>query len=166
MVITIKLPDKVAEIVRRRAEELGLSLDSYLIEVIAQSSDPEEASEAYVEASKALLNEAREELKKGDLRQAAEKLWGSLALAVKAYALKRDKRRLTSHKELWEYKEVVVLEVGEWVRDSWNAGNSMHTCFYEGWCTEEDVKDSLAKIEKFVNEVASRMRSHREDPYG
>lgn len=33
-----------------------------------------------------LLEEAREELGKGNVRQAAEKLWGAAALAVKAHA--------------------------------------------------------------------------------
>lgn len=157
MVLTISLPDKIAEKVRRKAEELGLSLDSYLIEVITRDDDPREVVEAYIEASRALLGEARDELSRGNVRQAAEKLWGSTALAVKAYAMWKEGKRVTSHGELWRYKDIIALELGEWVRDSWNAGNSMHTCFYEGWCTEEDVRSSIAKIEKLVNEITSRI---------
>ena len=158
MVVVVRLPDRVAERARRRAEELGLSLDSYLVEILTQDANPGEAAESYIEASRTLLEGAREELARGNVRQAAEKLWGSLALAIKAYAAWRHGRRLASHDELWKYKDVVAGDLGEWVRDAWNAGNSMHTCFYEGWCTEDDVKSSLAKIEKLVGEVATRIR--------
>lgn len=39
---------------------------------------------------------------------------------------------LASHGELWEYVERLVGELGEWGDGAWNAGNSMHKCFYEG----------------------------------
>ncbi|MGK0549459.1 MAG: PaREP1 family protein [Pyrobaculum sp.] len=154
----VKLPEGVVERVKKRAEEQGLGLESCLIDVITRDDDPEKASEAYVEASKSLLEEARGELEKGDVRQAAEKLWGAAALAIKAYAAWREGKRLASHGELWRYKDVVAAELGEWVRDAWNAGNAMHTCFYEGWCTKEDVEDSLKKIERLINEVASKIK--------
>jgi hypothetical protein len=66
------------------------------------------------------------------VRQAAERVWGVVALAVKAYAYWRDGRRLISHGELWEYMRRMAKEMGSWVRDAWNAGNTMNICFYEG----------------------------------
>jgi len=41
-------------------------------------------------------------------------VWGAAALAVKAYALWREGRRLAGHRELWEYKSIVADEVGGW----------------------------------------------------
>ena len=90
----------------------------------------------------------------------AEELWGATVLAIKAYAEWRDGKRLTGHGELWRYKDVVADELGEWVRDSWNTGNSMHTCFYEGWCTFKDVESTMAKIERLVKEVELKISSH------
>ena len=156
--ISIPIPRKIAERVRREAEKLGLSLEGYVVELLVQSLDPKDRALEYIEAAKELLLQARVELGKGDLRQAAEKMWGATALAIKAFAEWREGRRLSSHRELWEYKDVVANELGEWVRDSWNAGNSMHTCFYEGWCTKTDVEKNLAKIEKLVREIEARIR--------
>ena len=70
----------------------------------------------YVESAKELLEGVREGLERGDVRQAVEKAWGVAALAVEAYAEWREGRRLTSHKELWEYKGVMERDVGEWVK--------------------------------------------------
>jgi len=36
--------------------------------------------------------------------------------------------------------------------------NGMHTCFYEDWCAEEDIDDSIKHIKKLVEEVASKVK--------
>ena len=127
--------------------------------MLVRGLDPRDRALEYIEAAKELLVQAREELERGDVRQAAEKMWGATALAIKAFAEWREGKRLSGHRELWEYKDVVAGELGEWVRDSWNAGNSMHTCFYEGWCTRADVEKNLVKIEKLVREIEARVKS-------
>ena len=104
------------------------------------------------------MKDAREELGKGDARQAAEKLWGAGALAVKAYAYWRDGKRLSSHEELWEYKRVMEEELGGWVYEAWAVAQSMHVCFYEGWCIDRDVKTAAKHVERLVKEVASRIK--------
>ena len=80
---------------------------------------------------------------------------GAAALAVKAYASWRDGRRLTSHGELWEYTRRMMAELGEWVSDAWAQASSMHICFYEGWCSSEDVRKALERIRRLVEEAAS-----------
>ncbi|NPA84765.1 MAG: hypothetical protein GXO07_02015, partial [Crenarchaeota archaeon] len=54
---------------------------------------------SYLEQAKELLKRAEEELKKGSRKEAAEKVWGAAALAIKAHALAKGKR-LASHGEL------------------------------------------------------------------
>ena len=103
MSTTITLPRVIVERIRREAERLGLSLDEYLVELLSQSLDPRDRAREYAEAAKELLEQARRELEKGNVRQAAEKAWGATALAVKAYAYWKEQRRLSSHEELWEY---------------------------------------------------------------
>jgi len=136
---------------------LGMSSDEYLLELVTQGLDPKDRALEYVEAAKDLLTQAQEELRKDNIKQAAEKVWGATALAVKAYALWKEGRRLTSHSELWQYKDDMVEELGEWVHDAWNAGQSMHVCFYEGWCTRKSVEAALKQARKLVKEVSTRV---------
>jgi len=149
---------RLARRVREEAEKLGITPDEYLVELLSQGLDPKGKAVEYIEAARELLEEAREELGKGDVRQAAEKLWGAAALAVKAYAWWREGRRLTSHGELWRYIDRMAEEIGDWVRDAFYAGHAMHTCFYEAWCTEEGAKASLARVEKLVREIENRVK--------
>ena len=131
----VAMPHSVARRLRAEAEKAGLTLEEYLVELVARDLDPPERAREYAEAARDLLEQARGELGKGDVRQAAEKLWGAAALAVKAYASWRDGRRLTSHGELWEYTRRMMAELGGWVSDAWAQANAMHTRFYEDWCT-------------------------------
>jgi len=149
---------RIARRVREEAERLGVSVDEYLVELLSQGLDPKDRAREYVEAAQELLQEAREELEEGNVRQAAEKVWGATALAVKAYAYWKEGRRLTSHSELWRYSKELINKLGEWVSDAWNAGNTMHICFYEGWCARDHVELALKRVEKLVKEVASRIK--------
>ena len=152
---------RLARRVREEAEKHGLSVEEYLVELLSQGLDPRDRALEYVEAAEDLLREAREELGKGNVRQAAEKLWGAAALAVKAYAYLREGKRITSHGELWEYMRLMAREVGHWVRGAWMYAIGMHTCFYEGWCAREDVEDALKNIEKLVKEIASLVKKKK-----
>ena len=146
---------RLAKRIRDEAERPGLSVDEYLVEVLSQGLDPKDRALEYAEAAGNLLDEARGELEEGNVRRAAEKLWGAAALAVKAYACLREGKRLSSRGELWEWKRRLEDELGEWVSDSWYVASAMHTCFYEGWCTEKDIVTALRRVEKLVREVAS-----------
>ncbi len=159
MDLVIVVRGRIAKRVREEAEKLGVSIDEYLIELLSQGLDPKDRALEYIEVAKELLREAREELDKGNVRQAAEKVWGAAALAIKAYAYWREGRRLSSHGELWEYKRRLAKELGRWISDAWAHANAMHTCFYEGWCAREDVEDALNQVEKLVREIDSKMRS-------
>lgn len=159
----IVLRGRLAKRVREEAEKHSISVEEYLLELLSQGLDPRDRAREYVEAAEDLLEEAREELGKGNVRQAAEKLWGAAALAIKAYAYWREGKRLTSHGELWEYKRRLGEELGEWVHDSWANATEMHVCFYEGWCKEKDVNTARKRIEKLVKEVASLIKKKKSD---
>ncbi len=154
----VRLPRSLAKRLQEEAREQGMAPEEYLVELLAGDLDPPERAGEYLEAARGLLEQARRELEEGDVRQAAEKLWGAAALAVKAYASWREGKRLTSHGELWDYTLVLRRELGEWVTRVWGVANSMHTCFYEGWCKEEHVQDALEDIGKLVKNIGERMR--------
>jgi hypothetical protein len=145
---------------KARAEEAGVSIEDYLLERLLADVDPPGKAKAYAEAALDLLRAAEEELRAGDLRQASEKIWGAAALAVKAYAYWRDGVRLASHGELWRYKDKIAAELGDWIRDAWNAANAMHINFYEGWATESDVRKAYEEVKNFVDRVAKRILEH------
>ena len=148
----------MAKRVRDEAEKLGISVDEYVVELLSQSLDPKDKAIEHIEAAESLLEEAHTELEKGNVRQAAEKLWSASALAVKAYAYWRGGKRLTSHGVLWEYKRKLEDELGEWVHDAWMNATSMHTCFYEGRCTKEDIEKAHKRVEKLVREATSKIK--------
>ena len=149
----LKLPPSLVKRLREKAESRGLSFEEYVLELLSSDLDPRERAREYIEAAMDLLKQAREELEKGGIRQAAEKLWGATALAVKAYAWWREGKRLASHGELWECMRRMAREIGKWIRDAFYAGHAMHTCFYEGWCNEEDVGEAFERIERLVRVV-------------
>jgi len=111
----------------------------------------------YVRSAEKLLQEAREEIERGDFRQASEKVWGACALAVKAYALARDGLGLKSHRDLWVYKDKIADELGDWVRIVFMLAFSVYVYFYEDLATRRDVEDTLGEVERFVREVSRRI---------
>ena len=159
VILSIRLTRSLAERLKREARKTGLSLEGYILELALQGLDPKERAREYIEAAKFLLEQVREELARGDVRQAAEKAWGAAALAVKAYAARREGKRLTSHGELWEYKRRMERELGGWVHDAWANATEMHICFYESWCIKGDVEEAIKRIEKLVNEVEKKVKS-------
>lgn len=156
---TITVPKRVAKRIREEARRLGVTGEEYLIEPIIQGLDPKDRAAEYIESAKELLQQSREELGKGNIRQAAEKAWGAAALAVKAYAEWREGRKLASHGELWEYKRIMQKEIGEWVHNAWMNATGMHVCFYEGWCAGEDVEKALEEIARLVEKVERKIKA-------
>jgi len=156
---TLTLQRRIAERLKQEAEKQGASPEELIIETLLRDLDPVNRAKEYIEAADDLLDQAREEVRRGDFRQAAEKLWGAAALAVKAYASWRDGKRLTSHRELWIYSRKLVEELGEWSYDSWMAANGMHICFYEGWCSKEHVEIAAKRIEKLVQRIREALNA-------
>lgn len=96
------------------------------------------------------LNQARDELQKGDLRQAAEKGWGAAAQMVKAVAQKRQE----SHHHHAELLGVVSRLVQE-TRDAdlmvqFDAAQALHTAFYEGAVSDFEVGLRLRQVSDFI----------------
>ena len=148
----------IAQKLAQEAEQNDTSIEEYLLDILTRKLDPNSKARQYINAAQELLDQAKQELEKNNLRQAAEKIWGAAALAVKAYAYWKEGRRLTSHRELWQYSEKLAKNLGGWVLDAWLAANSMHACFYEGWCTKAHIEKALDTVHKLVVEVGKRIQ--------
>jgi len=155
-VSAIIMPRTIIEELKRRAEESGSSIEEVLLDMVTGDLDPVDKAKRYAEAAEELLEQAGEELEKGDLRQASEKIWGSAALIVKAYAFRRERKTLIKHSQLWKYKSMLAEELGDWVIDAWLIADSMHKNFYEGVAGEEDVRRALQHVERLVEAVVGR----------
>jgi alkyl sulfatase BDS1-like metallo-beta-lactamase superfamily hydrolase len=149
----LTIPERIAERIRREAEKQGLAPEEYILEAITRDLDPDERAREYIESASALLEQAKEELQKGDLRQASEKVWGACALAIKAHAAARKGLVLKSHADLWLYKDEVANELGEWIRGAFLMADSMHKNFFEGLATAMDVTVALGEVEKLVKAI-------------
>jgi len=156
--MTITVSGGIAEKIRREAERLGLTPEEYLLDILTKDLDSGDRAGEYIEAAYDLIKQAWEEVEKGDLREAGEKIWGACALAIKAHSLVRRGRRLESHKDLWLYKNEVAKELGEWVRTAFLKADSMHKNFYEGLATREDVEDALREVERLVSAISKSVR--------
>ncbi len=110
--VTTRLTRSAAERLEKEAQKPGLGLEEYILDLALRDLDPAVRAKEYIEAAISLLEQAREEIEKNNARQAAEKLWGAAALAVKAYAEWREGKRLASHRELWEYSKKLIEDLG------------------------------------------------------
>ncbi len=147
----------IIEEVERSTRTLGVSPEEYLLDLLMKDVDPRHGAKAYIKGALELLEQAKEELVKGDLRQASEKVWGACALAIKAHAMAKRGIKLTSHKDLWVYKDEIVEELGEWVRTAFMQANLMHVNFYENLATKRDVECALKEVEKLVRAIHERL---------
>ena len=157
----VTLPEVIIQELRRRARGIGASIEEYLFDVLTGDEDPIERAGKYLEGAEELVKQSRRELEEGDLRQASEKVWVACALAIKAHALAKRGVRLESHRDLWEYKNEVAKELGEWVRAVFREADSMHRNFYEDVATREDVEDTLKDVEKLVTTIIKALRTRR-----
>ena len=151
---SVLLPEGAYRRLRELAEARGLNVEDLILSLAVENAGPEEAGRIYWEAAETLLAQAVEELAKGRLRQASEKIWGAAALAVKAVAFWREGRRLISHGELWAYVRKLVDESGDReLGRLWRSAISMHVNSYEGWATLEAVRDALEDVRELLEKL-------------
>ena len=134
---------------KKKAKECDISIEEYLADLIISDPDPCKRAQKYTKGALELIDQAKDELRKCDLRQASGKTWDACALSIKAYALAREGKTLETHVVLWRYKSVVAEELGDWVRDVWFAANTMHRNFYENLADHRDVEKALEKVAEF-----------------
>lgn len=155
----ITLPSTILKILKEKASRYGVSIEEYFFDILLNDCNPGESAKEYIKGTKELINQAKEEIKKGNLRQASEKIQSSCALAIKAHALAKKGILLKSHKELWIYKDEVAKELGDWIRGVFRQADSMHKNFYENLATKKDVEDVLKEVERLVRVISKALFS-------
>ena len=98
---------------------------------------------------------AWEHLEQGDLPQASNKAWGLVAETVKAISAHHG-RIIHSHRALWQVVRELTQLVGDagdmetrrWINNSFAVARSLHSNFYEGRASENEVLDGLILCEE------------------
>ena len=103
--------------------------------------------------SRVYLEQAKEELRNGELLQASEKGWGAAAQIVKAVAEERGWEH-NGHWQLHRAVDSLVAETGdEELQVQFSSANSLHTNFYEGLLSRDTIAFHLRQVERFVEKV-------------
>ncbi len=112
-----------------------------------------ERKDRYIEPNGKYIKEARKLLRKEDLTQASEKLWGACAEMVKAVAANRN-LELGTHASLWEFVSKLDKEHPTWnLLESFSYAGNLHVNFYEGMLTKDYVKRGIDITEDFVSKL-------------
>ena len=97
-----------------------------------------------------MLEQAGRELDAGDVLQASEKGWGAAAHTVKAIAEQRGWIH-ERHGHLFGVVRNIVAESGQpRIMDLFHIANGLHTNFYEGWLSHEEVERGLGQVEELL----------------
>ncbi len=103
--------------------------------------------------SRMFLAQAHEELAKGDLQQASEKVWGAASQMVKAIAQERGWRH-RSHGHLRDAINALRSDTGDDdLEIQFGAGENLHQNFYENWYSADSIALRLRLVEQFVDKA-------------
>jgi hypothetical protein len=110
-------------------------------------------ADRYTEISQYLLEEARQQLDRGDLIQASEKAWGAAAHAIKSLA----QTRAWNHTRHDLLADVVEQISGEWDRTDLvillKSAEAMHHNFYEHQRSSQYVQGSINDVTTLIEEL-------------
>ena len=109
-------------------------------------------AQKYRADSRPLLNYAFDELERGDLRQASEKGWCSVTLALKSIAERDIEHR--SHNSLYSIAGMLADEVADDdIYHMFLVASGLHTNFYEDNCTSATVRSGLRQVQRLLDKL-------------
>ena len=107
----------------------------------------------HTEVSRRFIQQAGEELERGDVLQASEKAWGSAARAVKSVADRRGWEH-DSHRRLFAVVRRVAEQSGDPdIRRLFSAANGLHANFYEGQMDTETVIKRVEEVRLLIRKL-------------
>ena len=105
--------------------------------------------------SRRFIQQAEQELERGDYLQASEKAWGAATRALKNIAIQRGWDH-TRHKHLYRAVRFLVEETQDQeIRLFFNSAEQLHANFYEGWMDDVTVKDNIGDVKKLLGKLDS-----------
>ena len=119
--------------------------------------------ERYEEISRHLLEQAHEELDKGDVLQASDKVWGATAHAVKAVC-RRMGWNHHAHNHLSVAANYVLSQIGRTeLRLAYGYLEALHTNYYEHQRGADEIRTGVESAARFIPEFLSLPLDHLSD---
>jgi len=122
---------------------------------------PPEAEEAEKYANLALkyLENAAEELSRGELEKAGEYMWGAVVEAIKCVLVAKKGIKVAKHSELRRYARELSREVGDpEIFRAFREAESLHSNFYEAMLEEEDLLAHFDSVRLLVSKLLELIR--------
>ena len=113
----------------------------------------------YLTQGRIFLDQAEEELKAEDLRQASEKAWGAASQLIKAAATEFGWAH-DRHGHLYQVARRLAAEYEDpELRNDFSFAGELHSNFYEGFMNDRDVAFHLTRVSQLVDRVESILRN-------
>ncbi|ABL78706.1 PaREP1 family protein [Thermofilum pendens] len=154
-------------VVKEVAEAAGWGVDDVVEDLARIGVDPSGRVERYRELFEKYYAEALELKRRGDARQAGEKLWGAVTALIKLYAA--EKGVFVAHWSTGKLDRFVTSNVGKehrkLFRDLIDKAHRLHENFYEGSLDPETLEERWAEaldlLEKAKRIVLDERRSEK-----
>ncbi|MEW6006873.1 MAG: PaREP1 family protein [bacterium] len=116
----------------------------------------------YIEKTDKYITQGDKEFKDGDLRQAGEKYWGAATQILKAYCELKGWPH-DGHALLFKDVSNLCVELGNRkMMEQFSLASTLHTNFYEGWLTKEQVDDHIEQTMEFINKIKQIIKNKEE----
>ncbi|MEW6006871.1 MAG: PaREP1 family protein [bacterium] len=107
----------------------------------------------YINQADKYIKEAEKELSENNLLQASEKYWGGAAQMVKAWAESLEMRH-NGHAWLFEGASKLSLQENDpLIKKQFLIASALHTNFYEGWLTKDEIETGALEIKAFCDKI-------------
>ena len=117
------------------------------------TSDTKRKLQGFAGRSRHYFENALSFLRDGEVEKSSELLWGSMAEAVKAVAMVKE-RAIRSHGELRRYAAELAKELNdEMLYDAFMHANSLHSNFYESHLTAQEVEILAGRVRGAVRKL-------------
>ena len=111
--------------------------------------------ERYEEISRHLLQQAQEELDKGDILQASDKVWGATAHAIKAVCQRMGWNH-RAHNHLNAAANYIFAELGrDDLLSAYGYLDALHSNYYEHQRVASEVRVGIANSDFLIRELAT-----------
>jgi len=150
-----KLNTQELQWIEEISKEAGWSVGDVIDEIRNVDKEPSSHIEKYQRMFEEYYSEAKELEKKGDRRQAGEKIWGAITALIKLYAAKKgvgviywsagEMDRFISNNVEKKYRKLF--------RELLDKGQILHINFYEGNLSEEGFKERFDEVLELIEEA-------------
>ena len=161
MTVSVEIPAKLYELIRRRAEREGKLPEEIIVEAFLEQVDPESRVKVYLELYEKYLRDAEGLSSEGDIVQASEKYWGAVTALLSVIGEREGLPHYT-HRDLVEVIEHIALKANDpEVSTLFRLAEGLHANFYHNFLRKETfdrhkegVLKLIAKLKEYLGNIS------------